>query len=348
MQAPRWPVTENRISQPMNKKMKPSRLAIAACVACVAVGIGGWSWQSRTAVDGDAIFYGNVDIREVNLGFRVTGRVTKMLKDEGDSVIAGETVALLDPEPFQHRLDEAKANLAALCAIRDLKNNGSRTEDISEAAATVAALQANLDNARKELARQQKLLATSVASRREHDNVEAQYHELAARTKAAQENLRQLQTGFRVEEIAEAEANAAKALAIVKAAETNLLDTKLVAPEDGIVMTRAVEAGSIMQAGATALTINLKNPVWVRAYVNEPLLARVKPGAAVTLQTDFHPEKPYRGQIGYVSPRAEFTPKSVETADLRTALVYRFRVVVLNSDDNLRQGMPVTVRLEDE
>lgn len=326
--------------------MKPSRFIIAAGVVVVGAGVGGWSWQSRNAKNEDLVFYGNVDIREVNLGFRVTGRVEKMLKDEGDSVKAGETIALLDPEPFQHRLDEAKANLAALRATRDLKNNGSRAEEISQAAASVAALQATLDNAKRELTRQQKLLATSVASRREHDDAEAQYHELTARTKAAQENYRLLQAGFRAEEIAEAEANAARAMANLRAAETNLIDTKLVAPEDGIVMTRAVEAGSIMQAGATALTINLKSPVWVRAYVSEPHLARVKPGAAVALFTDFNPEKPYRGQIGYVSPRAEFTPKSVETADLRTALVYRFRVVVTDPDDHLRQGMPVTVRLE--
>ena len=110
-------------------------------------------------------------------------------------------------------------------------------------------------------------------------------------------------------------------------------------------VTRAVEPGSIMPVGTTALTLNLQNPVWVRAYVSEPQLGRVKPGGKVTLYTDLRPEKPYHGQIGYVSPRAEFTPKSVETADLRTGLVYRFRVVVSDADAGLRQGMPITVRL---
>jgi HlyD family secretion protein len=328
--------------------MKRSRLVILLAVATIAAGTGWWFWQSRPARDDGAVFYGNVDIREVNLGFRVSGRVEKMLKDEGDLVKAGEIIALLDPEPFQHQLDKAKANLNALIATRDLRRNGNRVEDISKAAAAVTELRATSRNAGIELARQKKLLATNVSSRREYDNAEVQYHEAAARTHSAQENLRQLQSGFRVEEIAEAEANVAKAQAEVKAAETNLIDTKLIAPEDGIVMTRAVEAGSIMQAGSTALTVNLRAPVWVRAYVNEPFLARVKPGSPVELYTDFHPTKPYHGQIGYVSPRAEFTPKSVETTDLRTALVYRFRVVVSAPDDNLRQGMPVTVRLASE
>jgi HlyD family secretion protein len=328
--------------------MKRWRLIVLIAVVPVAASLGWWVWQSGSAKDDGSVFYGNVDIREVNLGFRVTGRVEKMLKDEGDPVYAGEAVALLDPEPFQHQLDEAKANLDALVAMRDLKRNGNRVEDISQAAASVAELQATLGNAKVELARQQKLLAASVVSRREYDDAEAQYREVAARTQSAQENLRQLESGFRVEEIAEAEANAAEALAKVKTAETNLIDTKLIAPEDGVVMTRAVEAGSIMEAGLTALTINLKNPVWVRAYVSEPFLARVKPGASVEIYTDFNRTKPYHGQIGYVSPRAEFTPKSVETTDLRTALVYRFRVVVSDPDDNLRQGMPVTVRLADE
>ena len=110
-------------------------------------------------------------------------------------------------------------------------------------------------------------------------------------------------------------------------------------------MTRAVEPGSIVQAGSTVATVNLGDPVWVRAYVGEPFLGLVKPGGNVLITSDLDPKKTYHGRIGYVSPRAEFTPKSVETTDLRTALVYRFRVVVSDADSALRQGMPVTVRL---
>ena len=123
-----------------------------------------------------------------------------------------------------------------------------------------------------------------------------------------------------------------------------LADTALAAPEAGVVLTRAVEPGSMVQAGSTALTVSLAEPVRVRAYAPEPMLGLVQPGRQVLIFTDSRRE-PYHGQIGDVSPRAEFTPKSVETEELRTALVYRFRAVVRDADGLLRQGMPVTVRL---
>ena len=120
-------------------------------------------------------------------------------------------------------------------------------------------------------------------------------------------------------------------------------DTVLASPSEGVVLTRAQEPGAILQTGTPVLTLSLKRPVWVRAYVDEPNLGRIHPGMKVQVFTDSRPEKPYSGQIGYISPRAEFTPKNVETAELRTSLVYRLRVVVEDADEGLRQGMPVTV-----
>ncbi len=124
-----------------------------------------------------------------------------------------------------------------------------------------------------------------------------------------------------------------------------LADAALTAPSDGIILTRAVETGSMVQAGATAFNLSLTTPVWVRAYVEEPWLGHFPSGARVQLTTDSRPDKPYQGVVGFVSPSAEFTPKSVETPDLRTHLVYRLRIVVQDPDPALRQGMPVTVRL---
>ena len=119
----------------------------------------------------------------------------------------------------------------------------------------------------------------------------------------------------------------------------------LTAPSDGVILTRAQEAGAILQGGSAVFTLSLVDPVWVRAYVQEPDLGRIHPGMKVEIRTDARRDPPYVGQIGYISPRAEFTPKTVETAELRTALVYRLRIVVANPDDGLRQGMPVTVTL---
>ena len=108
-------------------------------------------------------------------------------------------------------------------------------------------------------------------------------------------------------------------------------------------MTRAVEPGSMLSAGGTVLTLSLTHPVWVRAYVDEKNLNQAQPGREVLLYTDGRPNKPYHGKIGFVSPSAEFTPKTVETPDLRTDLVYRLRIIVNDADNELRQGMPVTI-----
>ena len=139
-----------------------------------------------------------------------------------------------------------------------------------------------------------------------------------------------------------------RAVAVAAQAEQHLADAQLLAPADGVVLTRAVEPGAILAAGAPVFTVSLRTPVWARIYVSETDLGRIAPGRAVLLYTDARPDRPYHGQIGFVSPTAEFTPKNVETPDLRTALVYRARVVVADPDTALRQGMPVTVRLATE
>ena len=152
----------------------------------------------------------------------------------------------------------------------------------------------------------------------------------------------------RGDENAEAKASLQQTQAQLAQAELDLHDTTLIAPSDGTLMTRAVEPGSMLSAGSTVLTLSLTRPVWVRAYIDEPSLGQVQPGRELLLYTDGRPDKPYHGQIGFVSPTAEFTPKTVETPDLRTDLVYRLRIVVTDADDALRQGMPVTVQFGDE
>ncbi len=142
---------------------------------------------------------------------------------------------------------------------------------------------------------------------------------------------------LRLAEVAQSEAALAQA-------QLNLQDATLLSPSAGTVLTRAVEPGTMLGAGGTVFTLSLTRPVWVRAYVNETSLNQAVPGTELEIYTDGRPGKPYHGKIGFVSPTAEFTPKSVETPDLRTDLVYRLRVIVTDADDALRQGMPVTLR----
>jgi len=306
-------------------------------------------YQNYVANDGPpTVFYGNVDIREATLGFRVAGRVDRMRFNEGDKVKAGALLAELDKEPFEEELalrraqvGEAKAKLAKLEA-------GTRPQEIERARAEVEAREAALENARARYGRLEELVRKDFASQAAFDNAVEQLERAKAQLRSAKEALDLAIEGPREEDIAAAEAALEAARAQKETAQTALEDTSLHAPEDGIILTRAVEPGTIVSAGTPVYTLSLSKPVWVRAYVPEPQLGLVSPGTRVQVISDTKPDQPYDGQVGFVSPVAEFTPKSVETPELRADLVYRFRVVVRDPDDALRQGMPVTVRLAED
>lgn len=291
------------------------------------------------------IMYGNVDIRQVNLGFRVSGRLQSLSFDEGDVVPAGAVLAYLDPEPYQHALQQAQANVAAQQARVDQIHAGYRAEEIAQAKAGLALRRAQVTDAEKTLRRQIALRGTGAVAERVYDDAQARYDQAQAEFAAAQAQYDQYRIGYRKEEHAIALAQLQQAKATLNNARLQLSDTQLTAPQSGVVLTRAAEIGTILPTGSTLFTLSLNHPVWVRAYVGEADLGKVAPGAVVWVYTDSQPAKPYKGIIGYVSPNAEFTPKNVETMDLRTGLVYRFRVVVKNPDTGLRQGMPVTIQL---
>ncbi len=288
---------------------------------------------------------GNVDIREVNLGFRVAGRLAQVLKDEGDVVKAGEVIARLDDEPYRREVAEARAQTASLRARLDLLEAGNRPQEIDQARAVVREREVTAENAQRIFRRQQELLQGQAVSTQERDDAEARAREADARLNSAREQLKLLEAGFRAEDIAQAKAELARAQAALASAELRVEDAVLKAPADAVVLSRAQEPGAILPVGTTVLTLSLQRPVWVRAYIHEPDLGRVHPGIKVNVFTDSRPDRPYPGQVGYISPRAEFTPRNVETTELRTSLVYRLRIVIDNPDEGLRQGMPVTVKL---
>jgi HlyD family secretion protein len=307
----------------------------------------GWFFYGKYRSNHEPLkLYGNVDIRGVDLGFRVSGKLTEVLKDEGDAVKAGDLLARIDPVPYEREIEQAKATLLVSQAELDLKKAGYRREELEQARATLAQNIATRTNAERNHQRQTELVKGGSVSQQALDDAEATFEEAKQRVKVSEANLNQLEAGFRVEEVDAAAAQVAQASAALESASIRLADTELKSPSDGVVLTRALEPGTIVQAGATTLSISLENPVWIRAYVHEPELGQVPPGTKVLLFTDGRPDKPYHGKVGFVSPRAEFTPKSVETPHLRTSLVYRLRIIVEDSDGSLRQGMPVTVTLD--
>ncbi|MDO9104187.1 MAG: secretion protein HlyD [Methylovulum sp.] len=321
------------------------KIILAAVILAAVAGIG-WFYQKHRAEQEIAlVLYGNVDIREVNLGFRVAGRLARLVYDEGDKIKQGEVIAELDAEPYRNQAASAAAQVKSMRERLKLRETGNRPQEIAQAKSLVREREAVAANAKRLFQRSENTLAIKGISTQDRDNAEASYSEAEARLTSARQSLALLEAGFRVEDIAQAKADLAQAEAALASAELQVKDAVLTAPSDGVILTRAQEAGAILPAGTTVFSLSLQNPVWVRAYVHEPDLGQLHPGTQVDVYTDSRPKQPYHGQIGFISPRAEFTPKSVETTELRTALVYRLRIIVTNPDDGLRQGMPVTVKL---
>ncbi|MCR6466732.1 secretion protein HlyD [Enterobacter sp. HG048] len=325
--------------------MKKPVAIILVVVVLLAAGVGGWLWY-QSHQDKGLTLYGNVDIRTVNMSFRVGGRLASLSVDEGDAIKTGQTLGMLDKAPYENALLQAKAGVSVAQAQYDLMLAGYRDEEIAQAAAAVKQAQAAFDYAQNFYARQQGLWKSRTISANDLENARSSRDQAQATLKSAQDKLSQYHTGNRPQDIAQAKASLEQAQAQLAQAELDLHDTTLIAPSDGMLMTRAVEPGSMLSAGSTVLTLSLTRPVWVRAYVDEPNLGQMQPGRELLLYTDGRPDKPYHGKVGFVSPTAEFTPKTVETPDLRTDLVYRLRIIVTDADDALRQGMPVTVRVD--
>jgi HlyD family secretion protein len=320
---------------------KPIAIILVVLIIVAAIAGGAIWYQSRK--DPGLTLYGNVDIRTVNMSFRVGGRLQALQVDEGDAVKTGQTLGEIDHAPYQNALMQAQANVAAAQAKYDLLLAGYRDEEIAQTEAAVRQAKAAYDYAQNFYLRQQGLWKSRTISANDLENARSSRDQAQATLKSAQDKLSQYHAGNRPQEIAQAKASLEQAQAQLAQSQLDLQDTTLIAPSDGTILTRAVEPGSMLNAGSTVLTLSLTRPVWVRAYVDESHLNQAQPGRELLLYTDGRPDKPYHGKIGFVSPTAEFTPKTVETPDLRTDLVYRLRIIVTDADDALRQGMPVTV-----
>ena len=319
-------------------------LVVVAVIAAAAV----WLWTQRSSPDDDPLsLYGNVDIREVQLAFRQPGRVAQMQFDEGDAVSAGTLLATLDAQPYRDALAAAEAQVQVAQAELAKLHGGLRPQEITQAREALRQAQALAAEAERNFQRQSGLLTSGASSQRTVDAARTARDQAAAGAEAAKAALSQAYEGFRKEDIAAGEARLAAAQAAAAQATTALADTGLMAPSDGTIIARVREPGSMVASQSTVYSLSLDAPVYVRAYISEPDLGRIAPGERVRVRSDSS-DKVYQGQIGFISPRAEFTPKTVETTDLRTDLVYRLRIVIdaADADAALRQGMPVSIQID--
>lgn len=328
--------------------MKRIRVAIAGLVLIVlaVVGFATHGFGLLGKHNGVLTLSGNVDIRQVDLGFRVPGRIATIPVEEGAHVKAGEVLARLDEAPYKAATAAAQAQVGIDQAELDKLRKGNRKEDIDKAAANLDEAKATLEQTELDFQRSSKLVHSSAISEQRFDVARAQYRVAQAKVEAAQAALALMRAGYRQEDIAAGVAQLQLAKAQADKAKIDLGDTVLRAPNAGTILVRAREPGAIVTTGETVLTLTIDRPMRVRAYIDEPDLYRISPGMHVLVTTDGD-RRVYHGTIGFIAPTAEFTPKTVQTTSLRADLVYRFRVIVSDPDGALRQGAPVSVMVPD-
>jgi len=326
----------------------PKKKPLILIPLILLLGGGIYWWQSHQTDDRASdklVIYGNVDIREVDLTFNNSEHINRLLVQEGDRVHKGQLLATLDKERSQAAYAAAEAKVSAQKATVARLETGSRPEEIRQARADVAAAKAKLHDAELTHKRNRDLYKEKAVSKQALDDSRAGLDTTRADLKVADEALALAVEGPRIEDIDEARAMLKADKAQLALAAEVLKDTELYAPSDGIIRNRILEPGDMASPQTPVFTLALSNPVWVRTYAPETVLGKLALGMHADVSTDSHPGKTYTGWIGFISPTAEFTPKNVETPELRTRLVYQVRAYVCNPENELRLGMPATVTI---
>ncbi len=325
------------------------RKIVLPVIGVMILAIGGASaWflaSHREKNTNTMVLYGNVDIREVQLAFNGSDRIAQMTVHEGERVTKGQLLATLDRVRLAHTVELQRAQLAAQQQVVDRMEAGSRPEEIRKAEADTEAARINAENAESNYQRAKTLAAQHFVAQQQADDARARADAARAQYHAADEALKLIRLGPRHEDIEAAKALLHADRAALEVAQKALADASLYAPENGVIEERLLEPGDLASPQRPVYTLALTDPLWVRAYVPEKELGRISPDMSAEVTTDSYPGKRYRAWVGYISPTAEFTPKAVETPELRSRLVYQVRIFVCNPQNELRLGMPATVSL---
>ena len=296
---------------------------------------------------------GNVEATEVQVAPEVGGRVVELRVAEGDRVTAGDVIATLDTRDTELQIGRARAERAAAAAQVNLLVAGARPEDVRQAEAQVdatmseiAAIDVELKNAQADLERFDALLSANAGSQKQRDDARARVDLARERKRAAEERVRvsraaldRVRAGARKEELEGARARVATVDAQLAVLEKGLHDARVTAPTGGIVTQKLVDAGEIVAPRVPLVVVTDLDHAWANVFVPEPSVPKITIGQPATVRTDAG--STVQGKVTFVSPRAEFTPRNVQTADERSKLVYRVKVTVDNSAGVLKQGMPV-------
>jgi HlyD family secretion protein len=324
------------------------RRALVLVVLAAAAGIAAFLWSRRDTVPSSLlVLHGNVDIRQVSLAFDGSGRISDLHADEGDVVKAGMVLARLDTRTLALQAEQASAQIEVQEQALRRVRSGPRPQEIEQARSRLTAAQTEQARAQQDLARLQGISAKTQGrgvSKQDVDRAESAVQTNSAHVDEAREALRLLEAGSRVEDIGSAEAQVKASRAQLALLRHQIELGELKAPVDAVVRSRLLEPGDMATPQRPVFTLALTQPKWVRVYVTETDLGKVKPGQTARVRTDSQPD-PLTGTVSFIASTAEFTPKSVETEQLRTSLVYEVRILVDDAADRLRLGQPVTVEL---
>lgn len=327
----------------------PKRILPLVVVALLTIAALGYWVFGRDSDTSHIVLQGNVDLRQIELPFNDSERIAQVLVEEGSTVKAGQILARLDTGRLLPRVAQAEARAAAQReALRRLEN-GARPEEVAQARASLAAARAEAVNATSQLQRLRSISDESKGRAISPQDLEAAV--AAARMSEAQaENaskaLELTLAGPRKEDIDQAKAQFDAAEADLALLKRQLADAELVAPTSGVIRNRLMEPGELATPQRPVFALSITTPKWVRAYLSEAELSRVALGAAARVTMDSAPDAPLQGSVGFISSTAEFTPKTVQTEELRTSLVYEVRVFVDDPENRLRLGMPATVTID--
>ena len=317
------------------------RVRILIPILVIALAAGGYSLYVKKQINPNQIkVSGNIETTTVGVGFKIAGHVAQRMVDEGESVKKGQLIASLETTDLELDVANAKAQVLAAKATLLQLTNGSRPQDVSAAQAAARSAEADKQNAVAEYQRMQQLFADSAVSAQDRDRSRTAYKMASAREDQAVQQLSIVVEGPRQEEIELATAKVEQAQQQLELTKTKLAYAQIAAPIDGFVLSKNIEAGEYVSPGTPVVTIGELNQVWLKAYISESDLGRVKLGQKVSVTTDTYPNKNYYGYISFIASEAEFTPKNIQTSEERVKLVYRIKIMIENAAHELKPGMP--------
>jgi HlyD family secretion protein len=323
------------------------RLLIGALLLILVVAVVAYWRRGPSDESGGALrISGNVELTEVQVSFKVPGRVLSRLVDEGALVRKGEVVARLEDAELSDALKLAQADADAAAATLAELQAGSRREEVAQGEALLARAEAEAERLATDYQRETVLYGKEVIAKRELDAARAANDAARASVRERREALALLRKGARRERVDEARARWQGAQARVSTAKERLGYATLVAPLDGVVLSKSVEPGEQVAAGTPVVTMGDTGQCWLKGYIPETELARVKLGQGARVTVDGQPGKFYQGKVSFISSEAEFTPKSVQTEKERVKLVYRIKITLPNPGMELKPGMPADAEIQ--